>query len=359
VIAQRARGAFLFLRRRYEEALPVLEQCLSEEPLAVVGWARAHGVLAACLNALRQHARAKQVCLDALAKLSPEDLHFPAMTLQLQIELAHAEAGLGETARATSMLDALLHQHADDDGPLTLGALHEARARLALAARDKEACDLHTREMNARYTATGMASLVACCEAFAREQRRVFAPAPRRAEGELLQALSTGFTIGPTTLERALSEMDGTFELRVEKALGVVARELGNVNAGLYLAPDGGVELTAFYGDKQPPQSLQQWAAERIRLSGHDDVTQTDFAEGLAEDPDVLVLEGARYRVFMLVAFVDEREIPMGAVTFEEPTDVRHFVPPAALQTIATWLYRINHNSSIASSLVSPSLTQE
>ena len=69
----RARAArYLLLRRRYEEALPLLEECLSEPPLAVVGWARAHGVLArvpATRSASTQ--RAREVCQRALAQLVP------------------------------------------------------------------------------------------------------------------------------------------------------------------------------------------------------------------------------------------------------------------------------------------------
>jgi tetratricopeptide (TPR) repeat protein len=351
LIAERSRGAFLFLRRRYEEALPLLEECLKEKPRGVIGWGRAHGVLAACLNALGQHARAKEVCLAALSKLSSADLEFPAMNLQLQIELAHAEAGLGDVARATAMLDELLQKHAPGNGPLTLGALHEARARVALASNDKETCDRHAREMEARYMATGIASLVACCEAFTREQRRGFAPSVKRMDGEFAEPPSTGFTLGPTTLERALADGEGTFERRAQRALEIVARELGDVRAGLYLTLEGSVELAAAHGEPAPTPELVQWVEQRIRLAGIDDVTQTDYSDAPGADPDVFTIGGARHRVFMLTAYVDEREIPMGAVTFEEQSELRHFIPPSALQTIATWLYRAMTSSTLRSSV--------
>jgi tetratricopeptide (TPR) repeat protein len=359
LLARRSRGAFLFLRKRYEEALPQLEECAAEEPLGVIGWGRAQGVLAGCLNGLGDHERARRVCLDALAKLRPDDLDFPAMNLGLQIELAHAESGLGDHALAATQLDALLVKHAAGNGPLTLGALHEARARVALAQADKETCELHTREMDSRYQATQIASLVACCEGFAREQRRVFAPAARRLEIEGVSAISTGFSMGPTTLERTLMEAAGSFEARAAKALGVVAEQLGNAPAALYLTLEAGVQLAAFTGTSEPHRDLQKWVDERIRLSANDDVTQTDFAEGVQDDPDVLVLGGARHRVFMLISYQEDQEILMGAVTFEETPDVRHFVPPAVLHSIAGWLHRTLTHPSVVTSLASRSILRE
>ena len=42
---------------------------------------------------------------------------------------------------------------------------------------------------------------------------------------------------------------------------------------------------------------------------------------------------------------------PMGAVTFEEPGEMRQLVPPSLLQAIASWLYRAMISSRLQSSL--------
>jgi tetratricopeptide (TPR) repeat protein len=357
VVTQRARGAFLFLRRRYEEALPLMEECLSEPPLGVIGWARAHGGLAACLNRLGQHERAREICRVALDRLSAGDLDFPGMNLLPQIELAYAEAGLGQLALAAEMLEALLKKHEPGNGPLTLGALHEARARVALSAQDKETCERHARAMETHYLATGISSLVALCDTFAREQRRAFAPAARRDELGTLDPSS--FSVGPTTLERALGEGEPSFEGRAQRALTALVEELGETPAALYVRFEQGVKLLASLGKSEPDLELQRWAEERILQANNDDVTQTDFADDPGYDPDAFVGHGTRHRVFLLTALDSERQITVGALTFGEFHDARHFIPQPALAALAQWIHRNLTNPLTTTSLQSRPYTQE
>jgi tetratricopeptide (TPR) repeat protein len=357
VVTQRARGAFLFLRRRYQEALPVMEECLRETPLSVIGWARAHGGLAGCLNELGQHARAKEVCQLALTRLSQEDLDFPGMNLLPQIELAHAEAGLGNVERAVELLEALLKKHQPNNGPLTLGALHEARARVALRARDRETCERHAREMEKLYLATGISSLVALCDAFAREQRRAFAPARLKEEFGTFDANT--FSVGPTTLERALADGEPTFEGRAQRALAALVEELGDTPAAFYVRFEQGVGLAAHVGKSEPPRELSDWVQDRILQANHDDVTQTDFADGTSQDPDVLVVAGTRHRVFLLTALDNERQITVGALTFGEFDDARQFIPQPALSALSQWTYRNLSNPLTTTAAHSRPFTQE
>jgi tetratricopeptide (TPR) repeat protein len=356
VVTQRARGAFLYLRRRYAEALPVMEECLRETPLGVIGWARAHGGLAGCLNQLGHHERAKKVCEIALGRLSPGDLDFPGMNLLPEIELAHAEAGLGNVARAVAMLEALLQKHSGGNGPLTLGALHEARARVALRAGDQATCELHAREMETWYLKTGISSLAALCDEFAREQRRAFAVRQLEEPGSFD---ASAFTVGPTTLERALADAADTFEGRAQRALTALVEELGATPAALYVRFEQGVVLMTHLGKSEPPLELQRWVEEQIVAANHDDVTQTDFADGAGDDPDTRVAQGIRHRVFLLTTLISERQTAVGALTFAEAPDGRLFIPQPALAALAQWIQRNLTNPTTVSSLLSRPLTQE
>jgi tetratricopeptide (TPR) repeat protein len=340
--ATRARGAYQLLRKRYKEALPWLEEALAEQPLAVVGWTRSLGVLARAYNALGEHEKAREVCARTLAQLTPADLEFPAMTLGLQIEQALAEAGLGELARAVELLGHLLEKHAPGDGPLTLGALHEARARVALLAGDEETSRKHFTEMDARYRSSAIPSLVARCETFGRELRRNFqgsrAPGPDGAEFGPTSDI-TGHTIeqGVTQLEQALSDVAVPPHERYERALALLAEHANLPIGGLWLFQDGQGELVAASGEL--PQELHDWVIDRLVAAHGDDVTQTDFAEGGGvEDPNLFLSGAQRFRLFELLAVGDGVDYVVGAVVFAERLTQRCFISMDLLRAMATKL---------------------
>ncbi|MEY4581739.1 MAG: hypothetical protein RL701_6442, partial [Pseudomonadota bacterium] len=125
-----ALAAYQMLRGTPALALRVLEDEKTRGKLPGVG--RMAGVQARAYNAIGQHERAKQVCCSALAQLNPANRKFCALNLAVEIELARAEAGLGAIAPAERQLRALLDVHATAGNPLTLGALYEALAELAV-----------------------------------------------------------------------------------------------------------------------------------------------------------------------------------------------------------------------------------
>src|SRR6202000_441294 len=159
---------YMLLRGRPEDSLSSLEHALREEPLEVGGWGRAHGAPARAHNALGAHARGKEVCLRALPFLSEAELRFTAMNMIVQVELALAEAGLGNLDVAAQALDGLLARHAEHKGPLALGNLHGGRASVALLAGDQALFAEHTAEMTRWYRATGIQTLIERCQRVAR-----------------------------------------------------------------------------------------------------------------------------------------------------------------------------------------------
>jgi hypothetical protein len=170
VLHRRARGNYFVLRGKYARALPLLDA--GEEPLAMSGWAQRRGMLARAYNGRGDFARAREICRDALAHLTAEDLEYVVLNLIVQLELALAEAGLGNTLLAGQQLDALIARHTDVRGPLTLGALHEARAKVALRAGELELCRVHLLKMTGYYRPTGIATLRELVEKLERELER-------------------------------------------------------------------------------------------------------------------------------------------------------------------------------------------
>jgi tetratricopeptide (TPR) repeat protein len=337
--ASRARGAYQMLRRRFKEALPWLEEVLAEQPLAVVGWARSMGVLARGYNGLGEHQKARDVCERALSLVAPEDLDFPAMNLGLQIEYALSLAGVGESERAIAELEQLLEKHAPGKGPLTLGALYDARARVAMLVGDEATCRRCFVEMESRYRPTGIPSLVARCETFGRELRRHFEGSSPPPPGDLSALESSGNTIeyGITQLEHALSDVAVPSRERYERALQILTDQVGLAAGGLWLFHEAQAQLVAQLGELPP--ELNDWVNERLIAVHADEVTQTDFAgEGPMGDPNLFPIGLSRYRCFELSIVSDGVEYVVGAIVFAERPGQRSFVSSDLLRAVAAKL---------------------
>lgn len=167
-LAQRAAGATLLLQGRVREAIGPLSACLREKPRETVGWARAHGALARGYNELGEHERAREVCLLVIGQMTEDDLSFPLQHLGLHIELALAEAALGHGELAVEELEHWIRTYQKADAPLTRGALHEARARVALMQGDRAAFETHLRRMQNWYLPTALPDLVQRCQRLAK-----------------------------------------------------------------------------------------------------------------------------------------------------------------------------------------------
>jgi hypothetical protein len=173
VLARRAEGASLLMQGCSREAVPLLEECLREPMRETVGWARAHGTLARAYNELGEHARAREVCKRVFVQVPRADLSFPVQHLTLHLERAMAEAGLGALSAAAEQIDALLLEYQSSNGPLTQGALHEARARVALLQEDRSGFETHLLRMQNWYLPTALPNLVQRCHRLAQAGARL------------------------------------------------------------------------------------------------------------------------------------------------------------------------------------------
>jgi serine/threonine protein kinase len=255
----RARATYLLLRRRYAEAQEALEEAIRGMQPGVIGWTNTLASLAEAQNALDDHAAAKLTCMRALERLGAEDLNFPAQTLEVQIQLALAEAGLGDTGQASLRLEVLLEQHREHQGPLTLGALHEARARVAGLEHDAEAARRHWAEMERWYRGTGTRSLLHYCDVLQSERNRLAVSGHPQAAGfeDLLEPA--------TQVERSRScRQDQRLPQRTASALEQLL-EGADVSEGyLFVASEGGYVCRVKAGTRIVSKQLAAWVSQRL-----------------------------------------------------------------------------------------------
>jgi hypothetical protein len=136
-------------------------------PRSYIGWATVIGFHAAGYNDRGQHAEAKATCERALAHLTDADREYVALFLGLDIEMAIAEAGLGDVERGLARIDGLLERFRASDHPLVQGFLHEARARIAWMAGRADEYDSSLAVVERWFRPTGTPALVARWERLA------------------------------------------------------------------------------------------------------------------------------------------------------------------------------------------------
>jgi hypothetical protein len=136
-------------------------------PRSYIGWATVIGFHAAGYNDRGQHAEAKATCERALAHVTDADREYVALFLGLDIEMAIAEAGLGDAPGGLARIDGLLDRFRASDHPLVQGFLHEARARIAWMAGRTDEYDVSLAVVERWFGPTGTPALVARWERLA------------------------------------------------------------------------------------------------------------------------------------------------------------------------------------------------
>jgi tetratricopeptide (TPR) repeat protein len=360
-LAQRARAGYLYQRKRYAEAIPLLQECVNEPPLQTMSWAAMHGMLAGCLNRLGRYAEARQAIMNALALYPPDNLRFTGINLALRTERVVAEAGMGNQERAAQLLDEAFEACAQNAGPLTRGTLNYVRASLALMARDFESCDKYAQETERYYLPTGIPSLVSFCQSFARERRRAQRPlsAVRGGEGALLSDVASDVFDGHS-FERELSQTQGDLHMHAERGLNLLTRSLGQVDGGLYVLREEQTFLVAKLGASKLPGGLKAWVHGHLMQAQEDDITCTEVAlDGNAPEPDVYVEGAQRFRLFSLSAIIQGRPTVVGAVVFSEAPGTRHFVARELLEVFAQRVLSDLESASVAQLTAAESIGQE
>jgi tetratricopeptide (TPR) repeat protein len=309
--ARRTRGTYLMTRKKYAEALPWLEEVLREESQSTAGWSTIHGVLARVYNRLGEYERARSTCLRALSVLTPADFAIPGLYLIVQTEVLVAEAGLRRAADARRGLAALIEQHAPNQGPLTMGQLHEAGVDIALLGRDEEGARRHYEETRRWYLGTGEASLAQRVQwlgvrVAAKTQHGTGSFEAVRETHTTMDTFSAEGSVSHT-VDRMLAGGRMSMGERAQKALQILAEHSRCTVGFLYLLNERAQPvLSASLKDEPPALAVSQWVERRIAHELEDEMTlldeDEDVAAGSTHELQVLHHEGRAYRVLLLVA---------------------------------------------------------
>jgi hypothetical protein len=329
--ARSTHGTYLLLRGSPQAALPWLAS--DDEPLAVAGWARGRGIHAAALNQLGRHAEARELCTYALSFLKPQDLEFPGMNLDVQLQLALAETGLGHAALAAEQLDALIAQHQRAEGPLTLGALHEARAEVAAAVHDMNALGVHLAHMQHWRAVTGDRSLIVRAERFtaSARMRAIGTPAMAATRAPELRGEEHAVTVVHRLRHGGERDLVGSAEWIMERLA-----EYADIRAGhVFLWRKDEPLCVTSHGELPDPAVFEEWLRARLRNETYDSTVQLDRTHD-AGDPDRFEYHGRSYRLLRLFAS-DTSPALVGALLLSEQTLFR--VPASLLQVIADRLH--------------------
>jgi hypothetical protein len=136
-------------------------------PHSFLGWSLAQAVLARAHNQAGDPRAAKAVCERALRGLTDAERSYPGLFLSVEIELAHAEARLGDVDGALLRIDELVTRFERCDNSLVQGLLYEARALICLTAGRTEAYTEALGRAENSLRPIGAPSLIAKCERLA------------------------------------------------------------------------------------------------------------------------------------------------------------------------------------------------
>lgn len=335
---RRARGTYLILQERYEEALAVFEEERRAGGRSVVGWARMLAGLARVQRALGQPEKAKAACLEALQTLTPEDLEFVAQTSTVPIELALAEADLGNLATASAQLDALIAKHAANQGPLTMGELHAARAQVAAKAQDTQAEAHHFAEMERWYRMADAPSLQLHCDRLAKARRQRKRGLSGADGAELEPKLDT-------LIQRVRQGVDASLFEPSAWTLEQVTRYLGSEEAFGFAWQASEVRCLARHGAPAVPEDIAKWVEERLQLATDHTLDTEDVDVADLVNPDQKSSGEKTYRITVLrVEEPGEMERVVGALVFRSERPV--VVPPELMRAVAERFDEVSQGSS-------------
>jgi hypothetical protein len=151
--------------KRYIQA--VAASYAADGPRGYIGWAATQGAVVRAYNQIGEFAAAKATALRAWEQVTEADREWVALFLLLEIQLAVADAGLGDVDAALARIDSLITRFSDCDHPLLQGSLHEARAHICWEAKLEPEYEASLAQVERWYRATGTPALLAKYERLA------------------------------------------------------------------------------------------------------------------------------------------------------------------------------------------------
>jgi hypothetical protein len=183
-----ARSALL-LSRGEPATLPHVVRLMAEYethvPRSYAGWSGSRGYMARGFNRIGDHATAKDICERALAYVTEADREYVMHYLTVDLELAVADAALGQPSEAMARLDGLLRRYEHSSHRLALGLLHETRASIAWHAGQIKEYEESLAETKRCFLPTREPSLIAKCNRLEKLRASNVASLPPRAPGKV------------------------------------------------------------------------------------------------------------------------------------------------------------------------------
>jgi hypothetical protein len=193
----------------------------------------------------------------------------------VQIELARAEAGLGNLDEAEGQIRALLDIYGPHGNPLTTGALHEVLAELAALRGDAAAFADSVEEVGRLFRETRDPALVARHEKLA----RLAEAAPSLATGAPTARRSSRPPRMMTVLHRLRHGGDHTRSGSANWALKQVTELTGSTDGYLFLDDGHDVSCVAKLGEADDEAALTDWVRARLaslRMGSEQETCTTD-----------------------------------------------------------------------------------
>lgn len=268
-----ARGAYHRERGELQESKQAL---LKSMELGGAGehacWSKAVASYVQTLVVGREHELARRVAGEALAQCGPLGIDPQRLRWSLTPAVATAEARVGETVLAAERLDAVIEEaRAAEAAGVVLGRLHEARARVALLSADRQTFHEHLGRTAHYFAATRDPMLVA---AYARLQE------------EGIRSGAASSQPGPVDSTPPSETNERTRDLRVvvreelakatrpperaQAALQIVLENMGVKSGYFFVSRHDGVILAAPLHGEEPPDGLDEAAAQLARSDPND-----------------------------------------------------------------------------------------
>jgi tetratricopeptide (TPR) repeat protein len=235
---------------------------------------------------------------------------------------ALAEAKLGRFAEAASRLDTVIEEQTKiGTVGLMLGASYEARARVAILAKDDEALEKYANLAGKEYRHGRGSPLAGRWGRLMAEARS----STKHALPALTDFVSTGHVswprTSPTEMATALLKGASTPEDRALRALKLLCDDRGAGTAFLYLVGDRGLRLAACYGADAPPDGLVDFLNEYLEGELDKESDQTSALTGpsasaVLTQPRSWQSQGTEYRPLLMTSRADEGLCHVGVVAF-------------------------------------------
>ncbi|HEY6558526.1 MAG TPA: protein kinase [Polyangiaceae bacterium] len=273
---ERIRGNLQAARREFESALALSTPDPADATRQLPAFPPASAGLVQTLTALDAHAEALRRGEQALAICADHGMGVTAYELARSTALVDAK--LGNFERAVDRLERIIAEQIElGVTGLNLGASYEARALVAIGAKDAAAVEKYTRLTAREYRHGRGSPLGARYERLMEEAAKASSgPLPSLDDFEpgTGQSRRGGTDAHETWVTEAMSGADQPFD-RGQRALRLLCKEQGSEGGHLYLFVHGGLTHVASVGNLEPPEGLLPFLKERLEVTQDDVVTMT------------------------------------------------------------------------------------